>query len=321
MASDMVSIDAVADDRGLTRELSAEECITLAGKIGDLRGTIDLVAGDVINQFTKRLGLNDLTERIVKDHGNSLGYIDVVILGLCKSMGYSTSYAAANAAIARSWKRGDRVSGLGFAYYRALQGCDGKEGRLSREQARQILLEAQAGYWNAKGEHVKPHPVSWVKKRRADLEGNTEVKVHLTVQKKAVEISNSIIPDVEKALLSSGLSDRKAKAQVKKVEAAIQKIVKGLEDDFFSAVRADVAKQVKQERAEYVRDAEAARAERKRHEALFDGITRPVEEEEYRFLRQFCHPDKHPGNEDKARKAYEIVERLGARMQFHRKAS
>ena len=274
---------------------------------------VDLFAGDVINNRCERLRLAKLEPACASLEPEKFS----ALLPLVKSMGYTLSTAAQHAMVARTWPRGDRVGGLAYGHYKAVQGCDGTNGKLTREQARQILQDAQMGYTDKAGNFIQPHPPSWVKRQRQALEGNAKAKIEQATKAETNEVINEVVPEVERAIKSTGVTSRKAASLTKKVESAIKKTTEKLEQEFSSAVDAEVEKQTAKNReamSEYAQ-------ERKRYESLRDGLSMPITEAEFKILRQFRHPDKHAGNEAKAGQAYEIVMAIGERLQFNRKAS
>jgi hypothetical protein len=303
------------DGLGLTRDLTDDEMMLLAGQIGQIREVVDLVAGDMINQFCKRHGLPELTAHGAIESRDKLSRLSPLL----NKLGYSLSYAAQHATIARTWPRSDRVGGLEYGHYKALAGCDGKNGRLTREQARQILLEAQIGGAAYNGKFTKPYPPAWVKKAREAKEGNPKKQVEVAVPKEAAAVSSQLAPEVEKVLTKAGLTERKVQAEVKKVEVAVQKTYKKFQDEFFMAVEKEAQKKASDKIEEYrVLSTETAKM-KENLDRTIKGLAKPIDKDEFRFLRQFCHPDKHPGNEGKARKALEIVERIGSRLGFTEK--
>ena len=308
----LAPISALFDERGLMVELTEEQETQAAAAIGAVKGLTDLFGGDVINNRTKRLGIAPLTVQQVYDNKSNLD----LILPLVKSMGYSTLLLAAkHAAVARAWPIEDRSSGLTYQHYEYVQGCDGGEGKLTREQARLILKEAQDGHRKKDGTWVKPHPASWVKKRRAALEGKPKAAIAIEADKQKHEVTSAIVPEVEKAIKATGVTGRKAQALTKKVEKEITKATKALQDEFTSAVDEVVQKKVAMAKKSLAKERSQWAQEKRRYTELRESLAVPISEHEYKILVQFCHPDKHPGNEEKAGKAYRIVEAIGERLQ------
>ena len=247
--SNVATLGQWFDDTGLVVNLTEEQENQAAAAIGQAKEMIDLFAGDVINSRCNRLGIT-LTGQLVNSGGLDQNP-GVLILPLLKSMGYAPVTAAVVATIARTFPVKDRVSGLTYKHYQAVQGCDGANGKLTREQARQLLLDAQMGYQkkvNGEMVWVAPHPPSWVKKQRQALEGNAQAKIEQAAKTETNEVLNEVVPEVELAIQSTGVTSRKAASLTKKVETAIKKTVRKLEKEFSEAVDAEVEKQTAKSR-------------------------------------------------------------------------
>ena len=302
-------LDTFADGLGIKRDLTEDERCVFAKQIGEIRGIVDLAAGDLINQECKAQGLEYLNSKSEEKKFFS-------VFSLIESMGYKFSTAVEHAVVARSWQRGERVSGLTYGHYKAVQGCDGTNKKLTKEQARQILIEAQMGYKNTKGEHVSPCPPSWVKKRRKDLEGNAKASIEIKSEELTHEAVSTLVPQVEIALKRSGIAPSKIPSLVKKVEKEIKHAHKELTDKFTEAVNAEVQKKVQGERTKLSLLIKETTQQKKIYEEAIRGLTMPITAPEYKTLRQFCHPDKHANNEDRATKAYNLITLLGERLQY-----
>ena len=79
----MSTFGGIVDERGLTRDLTDDEMLTLAGQIGQITEVVDLAAGDLINQFCKRKGLPELTRKSAEFKGENFS----PLLPLIKTMG------------------------------------------------------------------------------------------------------------------------------------------------------------------------------------------------------------------------------------------
>jgi hypothetical protein len=295
----------MVDERGLVRDLDADERLHLANEIGKINNVVDLAAGDLINQECKARGLKELTKRRVEESGVQ-EY--PTLSPILSAMNYTLKTAANYASIARAFPRSERVSGLGLAHYRAVQGMDS-----STDARRKLLQEAQMGRQKKDGTWVKPHPVSWLKKRRMAIEGNTLVDSQLQLSETTQDSIDSAIPGITRAL--TGLTPDKKKTVMGKVERLLTKEAKKLEKGFSEAVDTQVASMLGPMEAKLRAREKDNATERVRIKEMRENIKTTITKAEFKSLRQFCHPDKHGGSST-AVKVYEIVSKIGVKLGF-----
>jgi hypothetical protein len=311
--SDLMMSNMV-DECGITRELSAEERNYLAGQIGQVNTVIDLAAGDLINQECKALGLKPLTAREIKTGEHEF----TALAPLLTTMGYTLSTAAAHASVARAFERNQRCAGLGLAHYRAVQGMriiDDHGNKVLDPRALALLQEAQIGYQKKDGTWVTPHPASWLKKKRAAIDGNTIAAAEIDLDRGTNDFINEVMPAVSKTLNSLKLDAKKKHTIEDKIERALNKEAKKLEKGFSSAVDSQVNLMLADEKAKLRKIQSDASQDAEWTRQIRDGVRTTITEGEFKSLRQFCHPDKHHGHKNVG-KIYEIVNKIGEKLGF-----
>lgn len=242
---------------------------------------------------------------------------------LCQRMGVSTHTASNYAAIANDWPKSERLSGLTIKHYEAVATMD-------RGKAIALLQRAQMGDppvpWKAKKPAKwKVWSVARVRMERKAPEHDPEAAGESAVTETVVTTKHELLEGVATAL--KGLPKAKADKVMRKVEKNVLNAV----SEAANVMRDNMQKKIEEVTANTAKARREYEKEKQTYETLLSGVSRPVTQKEFRYLRQFCHPDKYSNTErfsdedrEKANKAYEIVERIGDRLQFNaakRKAS
>jgi len=197
----------------------------------------------------------------------------------CKEAGLSFNSAKQNGLVAELFKIGERSPILGYTHHLTLAIQD-----LTDEQRADLLEKARENKWSSAA----------LKHERDKVLGRPEKVATLEFDQQVESLLQELPATVSK----------KAKNEVRKVYGDMKR-------EFITAVEKEVSKRLQVEKAK-LRDIEADIKAQQAHIARnAAGITPLMTQEEFRLVRSLLHPDKHPENQDRYKRAFEIFNRLG----------
>ena len=151
--SELMIAGGAIDGRGLAIDIPDDQLDMAADQLGQVDEQIELVKADLYIRKCAALGISQGDGR----PGNKSPHVGrlIEIEQFCARLNTSRKNLENWAAIARKWKRGDRVCGMYIGHYKAVAGMD-------REAARQLLLRAQMGDPKTEWTTQQP-PAPWKK--------------------------------------------------------------------------------------------------------------------------------------------------------------
>lgn len=101
---------------------------------------------------------------------------------------------------------------------------------------------------------------------------------------------------------------------VTEVFARLAKKDQKLLNDHMAAIQKEIKAKARKEAKEEIEEARKRKAQadetRRRLEQKLEVASSPFTKDEYRMILGMLHPDKHPGNEERAKKAFDIFKRI-----------
>ena len=298
------------DQLGLTDDISEGELDLLAGQIGAVENLLPIVKGDMYLKKCAYLGIKPFAHE--EDTKSRSGSAFLKLDNFCAKLNNTVDTLQTYAKISADWQRADRMAGISLAHYREVAVVLSAD----KEKAISILQDAQIGRQLPDGEWERPHGKRWVRQQVKIWQGDAKATISAAVDDANEKVVNSVIPEVSKTLNTLNLSKAKQATIEKKIERAIVKETKTLQDEFSAAVDAQVDTMLSAEKKKLRKLTSEAAQDRNWSRRIKEGISTTITEQEFKQLRQFCHPDKNPGKEEQARKVYDIAVKIGEKLGF-----
>jgi hypothetical protein len=201
-------------------ELLGKEYLALQADEASVEGRkakLDFLAADAFIVMRRLLGIKPEGGRPSKNMRHVAHLSNQKLNDWCLKAGRKRRTLERDAVTAKKWPKGDRVPGLTFGHYKAVEGMD-------HADARKLLLDAQMGepkHVYRSTEWVKTWSVERLRKERKAFEGDPKEKVESDARGDTVKSKHEMLAKIAKIL---GADTPKNRRMIKIIEKEVEAV-------------------------------------------------------------------------------------------------